>query len=190
MYTLLVYRMPPFSYIWIRWTFQARRFGWEAAKKCVESSQAGQLDEPYPTSRRSNPVKRMTSQLCEQCIETVTKSGLLSGSSYFFTPREEWKTWSVCLRGVDLAAPNEFCHLCSILWYSIPLEKRQRITTSSANVSTSESKGLKIKIFEAHGPRWYEEHHRYVQPYYADDDNEYETLCDGLLIERGNTYTM
>ncbi|KAF1948421.1 HET-domain-containing protein [Byssothecium circinans] len=185
MYTLFVYRMPPFSYFWIRWTFQARRFGWESAKEWVESSQAlQQSDEPYPTSRRSNPVKRMTSQLCEQCSKTITKSGLLSGSFYLLTPREEWNTWSIRFKGVDLAAPNEFCHLCSLLWYSIPLETRQKITGSSLIGTNGELEGLRIKIFEAHGPRWYMEHYRYVQPYQEGGGNEYEALCDGLLIER------
>ncbi|ORY08782.1 heterokaryon incompatibility protein-domain-containing protein [Clohesyomyces aquaticus] len=185
MYTLFVYRMPPSSYFWIRWTFQARRFGWESAKEWVGSSQAlQQSDETYPTGRRSNPVKRMTSQLCEPCFQTVTKSGLLSGSFYFFTPREEWSTWSVRFQGVDLAASNEFCHLCSLLWYSIPLETRRKITGSSLIGINGESGGLRIKIFEAHGPRWYEEHYRYVQPYQEGDGNEYEALCDSLLIER------
>ena len=191
MYTLFVYRMPPFSYFWIRWTFQARKLGWESAKEWVESSQAlQQTDELYPTSHRSNPVKRMTSRLCEQCYQTVTRSGLLSGSFYFFTLREEWNTWSIRFKGVDLSAPNEFCHLCSLLWYSIPLEKRQEITRSSLIGTNGESEGLRIKIFEAHGPRWYEEHYRYVQPYHEVNGNEYEALCDSLLIEQGNTYTV
>jgi hypothetical protein len=189
LYTLLVYRMPPSSYFWIRWTFQARRFGWKSAEEWVESSQTlQQSNETYPTSRRSNLVKRMTSQLCEQCFQTVTKSGLLSGSFYFFTQREEWNTWTIRFKGVELAAPNEFCHLCSLLWYSIPVEKRQKITGNSLIGTNGESEDLRIKIFEAHGPRWYEEHYRYVQPYHEGDGNGYEALCDSLLIERGNTY--
>ncbi len=116
----------------------------------------------YPLSSR-DPTLQDHPTLCERCDRMTAKSGLIMGSSLYFTKLVEWHTyWSrkeLCFafREEDLSnQPNinssEFdakrCGLCSLLWHSMSLKRRENIIASTIGegVASTISPDLSLPI--------------------------------------------
>ena len=182
-----VYRTPPFSCFWRRWSIQFPHT-------------RGNLVSQSPHFADSC----MTSKSCEKCLQLVRGSRLLVGSKWFFTRNLEWHNFHLSLCDLQ-ASSQDFCHLCTIFWCSIPKHTRKAAEKADKRLEeelhsleinhlgsydfslidaqnhTHESMRLRVKVWEKPSGRWYDNHNRYMQIYRGHDP-----LCEALLIEKGS----
>ncbi|KAI0412245.1 heterokaryon incompatibility protein-domain-containing protein [Xylaria grammica] len=128
----------------------------------------------YPLSSR-DPVLQDYSTLCERCDQITKRSNLITGSSLYFTKLVEWHTyWStkeLCrIFGDDTSVNHpdaadgeldaERCGLCSLLWHSMSLSRRECVIASTISreeasatsphlsLPTNVYDELKVKVWE------------------------------------------
>jgi len=156
--------LPPFCYFWEFWTIQLRRFGWTPPKRCHES------DAIWVSDDYRNLETVTTSTMCTECYRVISQSGLIVGSPVFLTGRTEWHKWTIFFQDLQLAKSRTPCHLCNILWYSIPEAERRNFVDTNGTLPGFSNTGidkaeLYIRIWEGRTDRWYKTFPRYLQLY-------------------------
>lgn len=180
---LCVFWTPPLIFSWRQgWTIQTPRYGWQ-------SSHIPQQSDSRHSGDNSKSEYRTSSNLCRECSRIVHQSGLLVGSIFILTPGLEWHNWPVSLRGIDLKFPQNFCHLCNILWSSIPEPTRRAIADESnpGTYGTFQNQvdkpvTLRLKIWDDGIDRWYPVNRRFMQVHQGE-----KPLCHVFEISKGNS---
>lgn len=171
----VIYRTPPLTYFWQHYTFQLPRFGWHSLNGSISSQLQDVVDNDHCK----------TSQLCSLCLRIVEESDLLVGSSKILTRRIEYHTWLVHLRGVDLYGSEQAsCHMCNILWYSLPVQFREQVVGGhnfgsqlvrpppsvpepgvlrSSDSEVERVVQLNVQIWEDFEGSWYDDHLRFMK---------------------------
>lgn len=185
-----VYRTPPFCYFWRRWTIRFPRRGYHrSSDKGINFADSC-----------------MTNKLCERCLQLVRESGLLVGSKWLLTRSLEWHNSHISLRELQISS-QEFCHLCTIFWCSIPESRRQATEEADARLEEElhaleinhlgsydfspievqdrifQSMRLRVRVWEEPSGHWHDEQAQYMQLYRGED-----SLCKELRIEEGSTH--
>ncbi|KAF4633316.1 hypothetical protein G7Y89_g4802 [Cudoniella acicularis] len=173
-FKIFIYKTPPFRYLWQRWTTQPWRFGWQSLNELPRGGEKPQSDDDLRFSRRT------TSRLCGDCLGVVGQSGLLAGSMGIFVRREEWHDWRVSLRGLNLDSSREFCHLCNILWLSVPEAVRADLVHHGGQICQTVQLELRLRLWEdSNDPLWYDNRCRYMELYSGENK-----LCNKFKISK------
>lgn len=98
------------------YTIPPRRIGWMSLPAFPDSETP--LLSNLASARRHDAY--LTSRLCQECMQLVEHSKILSGSFYPIVKRVEWHLWPVQHQGLELETSKRTCHLCNVLWYSLP----------------------------------------------------------------------
>lgn len=108
-----------------KWTLSSRRLGWRSLRAFPDS------ETPILSGAECPHVCQTTSKLCQECLQIVEQSRLLSGSFYILTRCTEWYKWGIPLRGSEFTASRRSCQLCNILWNSLDEQTRRRLAPAT-----------------------------------------------------------
>ena len=132
---------PPLGFFWKFWTIQRRLLGYKPPNRCRQTDASSETTDAS-SSPYTPDTTITTSTLCTECYQIITQSGLIAGSRFFFTKRNEWHRWTAAYTGIQLEGLQAACHLCNLLWYSIPEDSRKALVDNVPHKESTQILGL------------------------------------------------
>ncbi|KAF1966583.1 hypothetical protein BU23DRAFT_603488 [Bimuria novae-zelandiae CBS 107.79] len=159
------------------WTIAPLRLSWRSYQ-VLSDSRTPLLSDPV----LSGEDVFFTSRLCKECLRIVQDSSLISGSRVPLVRRVEWHECTFHFQGVKSSGT---CHMCRIMWFSIPTYRRIAIVSNAERASGTRNTWHKIKlnlsITKEAEAGWFARGQLFLQAFH-EKDRQLKELCERIPI--------